>query len=250
MKINYLLVVFMVLTFKLYAQKNITGDNINGVYKFEGKLGNRIPISMWFMMKDSVLKGELVYLNTAHRQPITILGTIENTGDITIDEFTKTGDITGEFKAMFKGNSLAGEWLNPVTKKMFNYILKRKDTTITAANKNLEPEEINGEYEYNFGENGGAGGIDIKHISGGNYLIGVNCVTPYPPANVAEVEKTVVSMSGNTIIYTDSDCSSKFRIRVFKDFVVINDIIYGNCFGVGAYVAGIFIKTQTKPSFD
>lgn len=247
MNFKYLLILFMTLTFKSYAQNNSAGHIRNGVYKFEGTLGNKMPISMWFVMKDSVLKGELIYQNTIKRQPITILGTLDKTGEIDFNEFTKTGHVTGEFYAMLKSNMLDGLWINPVTEKTFKYLLKRKDTTITAESKNLDPEEINGEYE--FDNTGMQGGIDIKHISGNDYLIAIDCVT-LPKGNVAEVEKTKVRINGNTIIYATPDCTNKYRIRLFKDFIVIDNIVYGNCFGIGADVSGVFIKTKAKPSFE
>jgi len=264
------LIILLTCTFiKSYGFKHKPSPpGIDGIYKFTGKLNGRIPVFLWFVVKDSVLKGEVTYLKTAKRIPITIMGIITKAGRVTISgevtkeniisiyEFGKDGYITGTYEGEFNANVLTGSWGAPGSDKQLKFNLIPKDTLLNHIDTALKPVSVNGEYLYHFGKMGSSGGIDIKEIPAGNLigirnlLIDINCVTYSPQNNVADLENLNVGMINNTIVFKVPDFDCKFRIRAFKDFIVIDQVRgnLGNCgFGMGASIDGVFIKTSGVP---
>ncbi len=242
--------VLFVILLTFFLTNNSNAQNINGVYKFSGKLNGKIPVSLWFVVQDSVLKGEVTYLKTAKRIPIMVIGTITKDDGLELFEFVKGGNVTGIYRGAFNTQKLIGEWNTVGSEKSLNYILLPKDTTLTNINTNLKPVSPNGAYEYHFGKQGSNGGIVLRQDKPGEFSMEINCVTPSPQNNVAEVERTKVKMANNTISYKSPDEDCGFRVRVFNGFVVIDNPQKKFCtYGAGAGVEGVFIKVSNTPSF-
>lgn len=217
----------------------------DGLYKFTGKLNTKIPVFFWFVVKDSVLKGEVTYLKTAKRQPITVAGTIAKDNTITLYEFTKNGTITGTYEGKMKSHTFAGIWTAPGSGRELPYTLATKDTSFTPGSTALTPTTLSGKYAYRFGKNGASGEVHIRQIKLGTFSIDINCVTASPQNNIAEVETFKARMVNDAIIFKVPDTECKFRIRHYQNFIVI-DRLSGplNCgFGLNATIAGLFIKT-------
>jgi hypothetical protein len=219
---------------------------IDGLYKFTGKLNDKIPIFLWFVVKDSVLKGEVTYLKTAKKLPIIILGTITKKDGITIYEFIKNGYISGIYRGNFAVKALTGSWYAPGSEKELKFNLMPADSSLTHIDTTLKPISIDGEYLYHFGEQGSSGGIDIKQSTPGNFLVDINCMTSSPQNNVADMKTFKVNMFNNIIIYKMPKEDCKFRIRAFNNFIVIDYVGKSwNCgFGLNAGIDGVFIKTS------
>jgi hypothetical protein len=231
--------------------KPATSGSLNGVYKFSGKINGKIPVFLWFVVQDSVLKGEVTYLKTAKRIPITVAGTINNEGDVTIYEYTPKGYITGIYKGKFDALKLEGIFSALNAKPHLRCLLLRKDTVLANIRTDLQPTAIDGEYLYRYGENGAQGGLTIKQVQAGEYDIEINCVTASPANNIADIEKTRIHMTNNCIIYKSPDEDCGCRIRVYNGFIVI-DVPSGKyCeYGVGATVEGVFFKTSSLAKFQ
>jgi len=148
---------------------------------------------------------------------------------------------------------LMGTWTKPGLEKELKYLLTPKDTILKSIDTSMNPVAVTGEYAYQFGKSGATGDIDIKHLEGRNYLMAITCVTGPPAYNVAEVDATKVQMFNNTIIYNVRDGDCKFKIRAFRDFIVIDWIsrdIQSCGFGLNASIDGVFIKTSEKTKFN
>ncbi|MGZ3755612.1 MAG: hypothetical protein ACXVAY_09525 [Mucilaginibacter sp.] len=258
----FFIVVFLSCAFKnIPPGKHITASpNIDGLYKFTGKLNGKYPVFLWFVVKDSVLKGEVTYLKTAKREPITIIGeitkadratrwgTVNKQNIITIYEFTSKGDITGMYEGEFNTNSLSGIWGAPGSEKQLPYNLLPKDTVLAPVDMSIKPLMVNGTYEYHWGKKGASGVTGIKQTSPGNYLIEVSCVTSPPPMNLANLETFKAKMIGNAITFKIPDEDCRYTIKLFNNFIVIDRINgSGQCgFGLNADINGVFIKTSNK----
>jgi hypothetical protein len=219
----------------------------SGVYKFQGKLNGRIPIFLWFVLKDSVLKGEVTYLKTAKRLPITIVGTINSTGGLEILEFNNKGLISGIYNGQFEAKSFIGTWVAPVSGRELKFVLVNKDTLIKT-DANLTANSIDGEYDYHYGKVGGDGGVNIRHVNGNNYKISMGAVTGAPANNVANVEDTTIRIVNNTAIFKlGPQCA--FRINIYKGFMVIKRLtdLMPCGFGMNASIEGTFMKITGKP---
>jgi hypothetical protein len=218
----------------------------NGVYKFSGRLNGKTPILMWFVVKDSVLKGEVTYLKSIKHIPIIIVGYITKANGLILHEFAQGGLVTGAYHGIFSANLFSGTWQAPGSEKTLTCNLVRKDTTLNTIDTALNPVNITGEYLYQYGKKGNGGSIDIKQVNPGEYKFDINCVTAGPAYNIAEVEPATATMVNNTIIYQIPDEECKIKIRAFNGFILIeylNPAI--KCeFGMGAEVEGIFIKTS------
>jgi len=258
-------ILFLCLSAQSYAQSTkprhqSSPEHINGLYKFSGKLNNKIPVFIWFIVKDSVLKGEVTYLNTHARQPITIAGTIilvdkfnafgkiiERHNGALIYEFNKNGYITGTYMTTFKGTGFEGTWSKPGSEKELPFHLLHSDSVLSKRDTVLTSNNIPGEYLYRFGEKGSQGGIDIKQTDKTNFLISINCTTAGPSYNVANVEPVNVHMVGNSFIYRVPDTDCKFKISFFDNFAVITQLKGTECgFGLNASIDGVFIKTSNN----
>jgi len=238
------------------AQQKKSPAGINGIYKFTGKLNDKYPIFLWFVVKDSVLKGEVTYLKTAKRQPIAIAGQITKDLGMTIYEFTPKGYVTGTYSGEFKTGGLKGTWTTPGSDKELPYNLIPKDTVLTGVDMNLKPTSINGTYEYHFKrenakETGGDGGIDIKQLNTKEFLVDINCITASPQNNLADLWTFKVQATNGGITFKIPETDCRFRIRVFKDVIVIDRLSGdGICgFGNNASIEGVFWKTRQVPSF-
>ncbi len=229
------------------AQKPVAG-NPNGVYAFSGKLNDKIPVLIWFALKDNVLKGQVTYLKSAKRVPITIIGTIDSAQSLSITEFSKTGNISGFYMGQINGQSFSGTWHAPGSEKQLKFSLIKKDTVINAANTDLKSANVTGSYGYSVEKFGAGGGIDIQQTKPGFYTFRINCVTPSPINDVADAQAVNVKMVNNIITYKMPDADCIFTIKAYNGFIVIDYVgQHRDCqFGAGADIAGIFLKTSDK----
>jgi hypothetical protein len=250
MKFNITLLFILLFVIDVSGKAQNINGGIDGVYKYQGTINGKIPMFMWFAVKDSVLKGEVVYLKTGSHLPINIAGYISKKYGLSIYEFMKDGNITGVYYGNFNKTRLTGTWYSPKSEKELKYDLVKKDTVLVNKDIDLNPIAVNGEYLYKFGPKGATGGIDLKSIGQNNYLMQINCVTDGPAYNQADVDATKVKIHNNAIIYsTDPEYGTcRFRIKVLKDFIVISLISgEGTCgFGNNATIVGVYFKTSEK----
>jgi len=247
-------VLILALTFNFTARsaERSTAGNPNGVYTFSGKLNDKIPVFIWFALKDNVLKGQVTYLKTAKRVPITIIGTIDHTQGLSITEFSKTGNISGFYSGKFSTQSFSGTWYAPGSEKELKFNLTKKDTVIACSNIDLKPINVTGAYRYNFAKFGAAGGIDIQQTKPGHYTFRINCVTASPANNIADTQGENVKMLNNTITYKQPDGDCIFTIKAYDGFIVIDYVgEHHDClFGLNAGITGVFLKTSDKAKVE
>jgi hypothetical protein len=242
-------------------RSSLTPKEIKGLYQFKGKLNNKISVFLWFVANGSVLKGEVTYLNTKVRKPISIVGTIRLIDDFSslpgdktkelfaaeIYEFSKQGYIAGIYDGAFKGRHFNGTWSKPGSERELKFNLSHSDSVLAKPDTVLTTKNIAGEYLYRFGKKGSQGGIDIKQIDKTNYLISMNCVTGGPSYNVAEVAPFKVHMINNNFIYSVPNTDCKFKISFFDNFAVVTSLRGIECgFGLNASIDGVFLKTSDE----
>ena len=253
MKIQSILLACFILLSTAFAKgQPAKHSNIDGLYKFSGNINGSIPVFLWVVVKDSVVKGEVTYLKTAKRTPITVAGAITKDEGLRLEEFAGDGNITGIYNGNFNTGKLTGTWSKPGSERELKYSLTPKDTVLSNIDMDLQPVAIGGEYAYLYGKSGATGSIDIKSIGKNNYLIEISSVTESPANNLADIGTSKVHMYNNTIIYKISDADCRFKIKVFKGFIVISMLTTNldNCgFGFDATIEGIYVKTSEKANF-
>lgn len=213
---------------------------------WQGNINNKIPVFIHYQIKDSVVVGEIVYLKTKNKKPITLLGTINPDNSYHLLEFDTTGTITGIINAKINSSSCNGSWFSPSNKKELSLMLTSKDTIIAA--KNIVSKNITGNYHYQYGEEGYNGDLDIEILPNGKATFEILSLTEANRGpNIAEVEKDTVTLKNNRFIYhlpQSEGCA--FEVIFYNNFAYIHYInnACANQFGMGATVEGLFLKTK------
>lgn len=217
------------------------------VTTWSGNINGKIPVFMAYTRKENVLSGQIVYLNTKGRQPIRIIGTIDETGDYRILEFEASGNITGIISGKPDGKVFNGTWFSPKTRKDLPMALSAKDTTVTSEDFEADIRTAAGSYRYEYSEEGPQGGLTLEKLSDGKWTFSVSAVTGAPARNIADIGTDTITFSGNSFKYKvpDSD-SCEFSVRIFKDFVIVKELHdFEACmgmFGHNATIEGVFLK--------
>lgn len=78
---------------------------------FEGTINGKYGIIMTLTKSTKNLNG--TYRYKSQGSPIKISGTIDDNGNLTINEFNDKGNMTGIFKGQLSSNNIIGQWTKP-----------------------------------------------------------------------------------------------------------------------------------------
>ncbi|MDL2313522.1 hypothetical protein LJC36_00910 [Desulfovibrio sp. OttesenSCG-928-C14] len=79
-------------------------------HAWQGEINNTIPVSVWFEIRDGLIVGELIYTNTKEKKPIRLLGKVEATGELRMQEMLPDGLISGMISGKIAQDSFEGTW--------------------------------------------------------------------------------------------------------------------------------------------
>jgi hypothetical protein len=213
-----------------------------------GALNNKTPVFIHYQLDSNLIIGEITYLNTKDKLPITLLGTIEEDKSYRLLEFNNAGNITGVIEGKPTEKNFDGLWVSPKSKKELAMKLFSKDTLINSSDIKPDESQIFGNYHYQYGDKGYNGDLDINKIGSNKIDFKILSLTNVERGpNIAEVEKDTIPMTENSFIYKipESD-SCEFKVTFYKGFVYIN-YTKGYCesqFGLNATIDGIYLKTK------
>lgn len=238
--------------FQAKAQ-NSTSKKYDQVW--EGTLENRIPVLLYYQEAHHLTVGKVVYLNTHAKQPIPVISHFQSEGgSFILNEYDKTGNITGVWTLTQKGDSLVGIWDKPFSTQKYGVHLTKKDTLIPAEPMTADPSEIAGEYYYQYGEKGPQGEWKIQRIGRDSIAVDAYGVTSAPARNIADVTDTV-ALKENHFSYTVSDnwsgkkCKIVIKGQFYKNFLWVTYINEHPCrsyFGHNATLEGVYYKIRHK----
>lgn len=218
----------------------------NEVY-WTGTLNGKVPVFLHYRLESNLLIGEITYLNTKVKRPITILGTIEDDKSYRLLEFENSGNITGIITGLPSGDTFSGSWFSPRTRKELKVNLTKKDTAINSPTSDTQLQDIFGHYHYQYSEAGYQGDLEIRKLPGGKAVFGITSVTGAPARNVAHIEDDTIQLTATRFIYKMPDTDScEFEVKFYKGFAYIR-YTKGYCdgqFGMNATIDGIFLKTR------
>ena len=86
---------------------------------FKGTINNKYPIEMTFIKTGNSISGNYDYPGKSIS--LKIVGTIDNAGNFTFDEFNNKNQKTGTFQGQLTGNNAIGQWTNPNGTKNFPF---------------------------------------------------------------------------------------------------------------------------------
>ncbi|WP_207422810.1 hypothetical protein [Desertivirga brevis] len=223
-------------------KKNLLNKEICWV----GNLNGTTPIFIHYQRDSNLLIGEITYLNTRAKLPIRLLGTIEEDDKYRLLEFDETEMITGIIEGIPKENVFKGSWFSPKTKKELQMNLLPKDTVINNPSIKPDPNQLSGNYHYQYGEYGYNGDFEFNQVGVGKAAIHILSLTNLDRGpNIAEVDKDTIPFYGNNFIYNipESD-NCEFKVTFYKGFVYINYTkgYCGSQFGHNATIDGIYLN--------
>jgi hypothetical protein len=96
---------------------------------FDGTINGKYGITMSLTKSTKKLNGTYTYKNQGI--PIKISGTIDDNGNLTINEFNDKGIRTGIFKGQLNGNSITGHWTKPDGSKTMPFSISESTNTKT-----------------------------------------------------------------------------------------------------------------------
>ncbi len=227
-------------------------------HAWEGKLNGKIPVFFHYTIKDSVLSGEVTYMNTKAKKPIRIIGEILPNNFYHILEFDSKGMITGIWSLTIKGDRCNGTWYAPSQSgwsepgKEFKVGAQKSDSLVPEWDLNPDPEKVFGYYQYNYTkENGNIGHLSLEKLTDYNANFEILGLASAPGFNIASIEETTVDFVGGKDTEFDFELDESdecdFNVKFYKGFAHVqytNGYCADGYFGHNATVEGIFLKTK------
>ncbi|WP_250255227.1 hypothetical protein [Chryseobacterium sp. Marseille-Q3244] len=214
---------------------------------WKGFLDGKTPVFMHYQIDGNVIVGEITYLNTKNKLPITLVGTIDSDNNYRILEFEKSGNITGVITGKPTESGFKGSWFSPKTRKELTLTLMKKDTALVSKRIETNVEDLFGRYHYQYSEAGYQGDLEIKRLPDSKAVFGITSVTGEPARNLAQIDDDTISLKTTNFTYKLADADDcEFGVRFYKGFAVVQ-YTQGVCsgqFGMNATIDGIYLKTK------
>lgn len=227
----------------LASVKNQVGKEIS----WKGFLNGKTPVFIHYQIDGEVIVGEITYLNTQNKLPITLLGTIDTENNYRILEFEKSGNITGVITGKPTDGAFKGSWFSPKTRKELALNLVKKDTALASKKIETNINDLFGRYHYQYSEAGYQGDLEIKKLPGSKAVFGITSVTGEPARNLAQIDDDTIDLKTTNFTYKLTDTEEcEFKVKFYKGFAVVQ-YTQGVCsgqFGMNATVEGIYLKTK------
>lgn len=218
---------------------------------FEGKINNKIPISLSLIFYNNVVYGNIIYKKKGI--PISVIGRLDKDGALFLNELMPNGLCTGIFSVILKENKIEGDWFTGDNEKRKEYkvsLVKISETSI------LETQivDVTGTYKYHHADEGPSGNLEVQKIGKNKIAVAIDCIRGKPSYNMAQIDKTILELSHNQAIYHNTEFGKcKFKITFLKNGVNVQcvDNSYDCGFGNAATVTGNYIKINSKkPKFE
>lgn len=223
--------------------KNKSSDEIC----WTGTVNGKTPVFLHYRLDSNLIIGEIIYLNTKNKLPITLLGTIEDDKSYRLLEFEKSGNITGVITGLPTSKIFNGSWFSPKTRKELVLNLVKKDTVLNPTPAETKLQDIFGRYHYQYSEAGYQGDFEITELPDSKATFNIISVTGEPARNIAQVNDDTINLATTGFTYKlpgTNDC--EFEVKFYRGFAFIR-YTKGFCngqFGMNATIDGIFLKTE------
>lgn len=217
---------------------------LRSFYYLEGKVKDTSRVTIWVTIKDSVIKGVARYLDTG--DSLRVFGTQEAGNKLIICGFTADGNMRGCFTGRILYDSLfQGQWYALTSDSAWNCRLYTRDTTPPDADTTIAATKVEGTYSYHIGDLGAAGGIIVHKLTDKSVSLDIGCAGPPPDYNSGMLKIPAIDFDGQTAIYrSPNKPGCAVRIRIFKDFAVINYVDKQNVCGFGTSLEGVFARIK------
>lgn len=217
---------------------------LKSFYVLTGRVKDSSNVFLWLSIKDSVVKGQAIY--ALSQDTFRVFGTVEPDSKLVICGFSPDGNMRGAFIGKILDDSVfQGRWMALTSDSAWNCTLYSKDTVPAGIDTNMVADHVEGTYSYHLGDLGAAGGIIIHKVNQSSLSMDIGCAGPPPDLASAMIKIQEIPFDGQSSVYqSPGKPGCKLRVRVFKDFVVINFVNKQNQCGYGASVEGVFARIR------
>lgn len=266
---SYLFILMTVLgSFSLRAQSTNnkamkTGKHI--VYAWQGKLAllsgetpKEILVSLQYQKGDTIagqyhkqlIVGKLTRTKTRESQEL--IGYVQNQRDTSYHFYVmnKNGRIQHTILSGISGTKMEGYWMTPGEKDYTGALeLHQKDTAIVPTEIKTTPDQIYGDYQYDFGPEQPEGHLSIHRNEDGTVNFKIYSKEKNGAGYVA-VHQDSIPISGTSFIFDAKAYGVTIwsaKVQFYKDFVVVGFVkpnADSEKFGRRSTVEGIFRKKR------
>lgn len=226
------------------CNQNINAQNLTEI-NWTGTLNNKTAINLKYSISGEIIIGEITYLNTKNKTPIKVIGTIEEDKSYRILEFESNGNITGIITGKPNEKEFNGNWFSPKSRKSLTLNLTNPTKKQITISQNVIISNAN--YHYGYSEKGPQGDFEIKKLKNNKYVFSIMSVTGAPSLNIADIDETEISITGNSFKYVlPEEKENEFQVTFYSDFVVIKYTKgdFEGQFGHNATIEGIYLKMK------
>ncbi len=259
--------IFIFLLSSLIVQAAPAGAQSAMAMDWEGRINNKIHFTMCTDLDDSesgLVMGELRYAGGSGK--IMLLGSWQD-DRLYLQEMLPDGTISGLISGQLQDDLLTGHWSAPdqISEKdgVFSfksgkrYSLEARQLKRGCETESLwlfDPAQVAGTYQYSFGQYNACATLKVRDDGHGQLSFQIYSVTAAPAFNLAAVPGDGLEgeswaqgrLEGNKLHY-EVDESCAFTISFFRNFASIEYLgerACGGMFGLGAGVAGYFVKLE------
>lgn len=167
---------------------------------FEGHVAAS-PVSLELSTSDNLAYGTLVY--TRSKIAIQVVGTLSGSS-LLMHEFDKRGTIVGIYSGKRTGKGFIGMWYSPssIGKEM---PFELRAGRVANALVPMEPTDLTGTYEYNFGPKARAATLLVQQADARHIWVALQGVTGEPIHHAATIDRTLLRLTGNQAVYSSVD---------------------------------------------
>jgi hypothetical protein len=227
-------------------------------YKWSGTIGNNIPVFMFYRQYDTVLLGEVVYLDGAQPRAVKIIGEkldyhyviqeYDNDGIATAVWDGRVDDKDFTWGGPNAGKQFCGQMLDYKTMKASKFALVKKDTNI-AKNITLDSGAVDGTYMFRTVAGYGSGRFSIMKLNSEQALF--NAICDSAPRNYRRlvVKDDTIALKNNMAIYRKRSDSSNCEIAFtfYNNFAVVSFYNHPyDCSDANQWIMGIYVKRSSE----
>ncbi|OCA71848.1 hypothetical protein BBH99_13690 [Chryseobacterium contaminans] len=225
----------------------LVNNQVGKEISWKGFLNGKTPVFIHYQLDGNIIVGEITYLNTKNKLPITLVGTTDSDNNYRILEFEKSGNITGVITGKPAEGIFKGSWFSPKTRKELTLNLVKKDTVLPSKKIETKLDDVFGHYHYQYSEAGYQGDLVIRKFPDSKAVFGITSVTGDPARNLAQIDDDTIDLKTTNFTYKLADTDDcEFNVKFYKGFAVVQ-YTQGVCsgqFGMNATIEGIYMKTK------
>ena len=182
-----------------HATEIETAEVDPSVISWKGKLGGEETLRLSYRVADGTLIGKLSPAPQSDQNSLRVFGEMLNNQAVHLLVFDTSSVVIGMLSGTATGDSLLLSWFSPESSEELPFHLERTVPQPLASHVPVSQSELFGMYSYRFGEEDAFGSLRLTQIDSTKAMLSIDAVGAAPGYPIAEMEKQVVELVGNTV---------------------------------------------------